>query len=312
MSPGTQPEPFRHEAVLYAGEDELVARAAAFIHEGLAASEPTLIVAAQPKIDRLRSAVRGADGAHFLDMAGVGHNPARILPLWQEFVDSKGGPGVQLRGIGEPIGPERKPAELVECQRHESLLNHAFSGAAGFRLMCPYDTAALSAEVIAEARRSHPIVEQGDGPQASPEYTGVDGVSAGFAASLPEPPSDVRELQLEVGGLGAMRRLVAEEATRYGLNRHRSVDLALAVNEIATNSVEHGKGSARLRIWHDEQRIVCELRDRGRLHDPLADRRIPSTDNPRGRGFWIANQLCDLVQVRSSSAGTVVRLHLGA
>src|SRR5580700_10418626 len=32
----------------------------------------------------------------------------------------------QLRGIGEPIHPERSPSELAECQLHEALLNVAF------------------------------------------------------------------------------------------------------------------------------------------------------------------------------------------
>ncbi len=29
-----------------------------------------------------------------------------------------------------------------------------------------------------------------------------------------------------------------------------------------------------------------------------------------GRGLWLANRLCDLVQVRSGEQGTVVRLHV--
>jgi hypothetical protein len=29
-----------------------------------------------------------------------------------------------------------------------------------------------------------------------------------------------------------------------------------------------------------------------------------------GRGLWIVNHLCDLVQLRSSPAGNVVRLHM--
>ena len=28
------------------------------------------------------------------------------------------------------------------------------------------------------------------------------------------------------------------------------------------------------------------------------------------RGFWVVNQLCDLVQVRSTPAGSAVRLHM--
>ena len=31
---------------------------------------------------------------------------------------------------------------------------------------------------------------------------------------------------------------------------------------------------------------------------------------PEGHGLWLANQVCDLVQVRSFPTGTVVRLHL--
>ena len=38
--------------------------------------------------------------------------------------------------------------------------------------------------------------------------------------------------------------------------------------------------------------------------------RAPAADGEGGRGVWIANQLCDLVQVRSGEDGSVVRLHL--
>ena len=61
-----------------------------------------------------------------------------------------------LRGIGEPIWADRSPAELVECQRHEALLNLAFAGTDGFRLLCPYDAARLDRDVIEEAERTHP------------------------------------------------------------------------------------------------------------------------------------------------------------
>jgi anti-sigma regulatory factor (Ser/Thr protein kinase) len=55
---------------------------------------------------------------------------------------------------------------------------------------------------------------------------------------------------------------------------------------------------------------VCEVRDGGQLSDPLVGRRRPSSDQIGGRGLWIANQLCDLVQVRSSDEGAVVRLNV--
>jgi hypothetical protein len=36
----------------------------------------------------------------------------------------------------------------------------------------------------------------------------------------------------------------------------------------------------------------------------------PTADRGSGFGLWLANQLCDLVQIRSFSTGSVVRLHV--
>jgi len=45
------------------------------------------------------------------------------------------------------------------------------------------------------------------------------------------------------------------------------------------------------------------------ISDPLVDRRRPGTNPADPRGLWTVNQLCDLVQVRSSrQTGSVVRL----
>ena len=54
------------------------------------------------------------------------------------------------RGIGEPISAARAADELVECQRHESLLNLAFPSAPLW-LLCPYDVETLPPDVLDEA-----------------------------------------------------------------------------------------------------------------------------------------------------------------
>lgn len=36
----------------------------------------------------------------------------------------------------------------------------------------------------------------------------------------------------------------------------------------------------------------------------------PTAEEIGGRGLWLVNHLCGLVQIRSSAGGTVVRLHL--
>jgi anti-sigma regulatory factor (Ser/Thr protein kinase) len=83
----------------------------------------------------------------------------------------------------------------------------------------------------------------------------------------------------------------------------------LAVDELACNSVEHGGGRGTLRTWTDPAAVVFEVSDPGVIEDPLVGRGTVEPLADGGRGIWMANQLCDLVQVRSSASGTTVRLH---
>jgi hypothetical protein len=139
----------------------------------------------------------------FADMntVGVGHNPARIISACEEFVRRHAAPGARLRGVGEPIFPERDADELLECQRHESLLNLAFAGASAFWLVCPYDGDALEPAVIDEAYRSHPYVARSGRHEPSAVYQGLAAIARPFAAPLPEPTGEVRQVHFAAGPL---------------------------------------------------------------------------------------------------------------
>jgi anti-sigma regulatory factor (Ser/Thr protein kinase) len=302
---------FRHKALLYSGHDGFLAGTVPFIRAGLEADEPVLAMVGPTKIDLLREALDGAaGGVHFADMHDVGSNPARIIPAWRQFVDEYAGSGRWLRGIGEPIWAERGPAEIVECQRHESLLNLAFADGCSMRLLCPYDTHALDGAVIAEAHRSHPVIVVDGTERDSDCYHGIDVVSAPFAHPLSEPALDATMLAFGSDTLDAVRHFVAQRAASIGMDTTRVGDIVLAVNEVATNSVLHGGGEGTLLMWQEGATLICELSDGGYFDNPLAGRERPRPDRVGGHGLWLANQLCDLVQLRSFATGTVVRLHL--
>jgi anti-sigma regulatory factor (Ser/Thr protein kinase) len=110
--------------------------------------------------------------------------------------------------------------------------------------------------------------------------------------------------------LQEVRAIVTERAAAAGLAPDRADELLLAANEIATNSIRHGGGAGELRVWEDGDTLVCEVRDRGEIGDPLVGRRRPSGNDTGGYGLWLANQLCELVQVRSTRDGSVIRLHV--
>ncbi|HEV8649620.1 MAG TPA: sensor histidine kinase [Actinomycetes bacterium] len=306
-------EAFRHEALLYAGETDFLARTMPFIRGAVAASEPVLVVVSAAKIDRLRAGLDGdADAVCFADMAEVGANPARIIPRWREFVAEHADADHPVRGIGEPVWRGRSPAELVECQRHEALLNVAFAGAPAWWLLCPYDTEALDPAVVDEAHRSHPFIMQAGAQRDSTGYLGVEVAAAPFDASLPEPPGEPAEFLFGFGAgtLRALRRFVSGHAASVGLGVARTADLVLAVQEVAANSLRHGGGRGRLRVWRDTGALVCEIGDGGHIEQPLVGREHPPLDQEGGRGLWLVNQLCDLVQLRSFPTGTIVRLHM--
>lgn len=303
-------EGFRHEAMLYAGTEGFVAGSTRFIRDGLSAGDAILVVVSAAKIAALQDDL-GPDAAavQFADMNDVGLNPARIIPAWRSFVDDR--PGRGLRGIGEPIGPTRNDAELVECQHHESLLNVAFDGGIGWSLLCPYDTEQLDPAVIEEALASHPYLYEDGRSRPSGAYRGPAASAAPLDQPLPEPPVVPVEFAFGAESLPAARGVVARFADGRGLGPRRAADLVTVANELTTNCVQHADGRGRLRLWEEDDHVICEVRDGGAFDGPpLVGRERPGTEQISGRGLWVANQLCDLVQIRPLPGGTVVRAAL--
>jgi anti-sigma regulatory factor (Ser/Thr protein kinase) len=302
---------FRHDALLYAGDDGFLAGTLPFIRAAVAAGEPVLVAVEGEKIRLLKSALAAeADHVQFADMREIGCNPARIIPVWRQFVDARTVSGKRAWGIGEPIWAGRSDAELVECHRHESLLNLAFDEAEPLSLLCLYDTGALDTDVIAGALRSHPTVVHDGRRRPNHSYCGLAAAAAPFAEPLPEPPAPVHELAFGAADLADIRHFVARRAVAAGLGEAKGEDIVLAVNELATNSLRHGGGRGTLRVWQERDVLMCEVTDRGRLDDPLAGRRRPRSAQIGGYGLWLANQVCDLVQLRSYADGCAVRVHM--
>jgi hypothetical protein len=179
---------FRHDALFYAGTAAFVDRTAAFIDDSVACGEPILVVVNADKIEQLRGRLGGdPDGVRFADMAHVGQNPARIIPAWREFVAEQAPSGRRFRGVGEPIWAARSAAELIECERHEALLNLAFADAPAWWLACPYDTESLAPSVLEEAKRNHPSLVDGEHRSDSQTYRGLEAVARPFDEPLPSP-----------------------------------------------------------------------------------------------------------------------------
>jgi len=297
---------FRHEAFFYSGDEEFLAGTVPYLEEGICAGETVLVVLPERRMELVREALGATSNeVEFWQMGDVGRNPARLIPAWRDFLrtcDLQRG----VRGLGEPVSPDRSAAEVEECELHERLFNLAFAKERTLTVMCPYDTSGLGDEALMGAERSHPVCAGPHGRSASPRYS----LDSPLAGELAEPGRPAVTLNFDKSDLAMVRHLVGQCARFAGLDPRSNEDLVLAVCEVATNSIQHGGGKGELHIWDEDGELICAVRDSGRIDDPLVGRERPRPEQERGRGLWLANQLCDLVQVRSGSCGTDVRLRM--
>jgi hypothetical protein len=302
----TSPGGFRHEALLYAGADDFAARALPTILHAVEAGEAVLVAVDRAKIQLLRERLGGsANAVAWTDIRGIGGNPARIIPLWRQYVIDHGGRG-RFWGFGEPVWPGRSAAEMVEVERHEELLNLAFADADGFTLLCPYDANALSPDAVHRAHHNHPFVT-GAEVGRSGDYPGLAALAGPFRPALAEAPHELPAVVLHGVSLTGIGAYLDERTSVEGPLAARMPDLVLAVAAVADSL---GRPGTRLCAWHDEREVLAELSELAPVGDPLAGREWPPPAGGATRGLWLANQLCDLVQLRSFDTAATVRLHL--
>lgn len=303
--------PFEHIGFLYAGYRQYAAACANFLRRGLSAGDPVMVAVPAANLTVISAAMGAdADRVRFEDMATLGRNPGRIIP-WVLLDFAAAHPGRRVWIIGEPIWPGRTAVEYPACAAHEALINTAFAGR-NAAIFCPYDAANLDPTAVSDARRTHPLIAEGSGaPTSTPALDAID-VAASFNLPLPAVPADAARYPYRgVSDLAGLRAAATHAATAAGLDAGRSNDLALAVDELAANTIEHtASGYGMLSIWAEPGLLVCQIDDGGHLRDPMAGRILPTAQEVGGRGLALVNNLVDLVRTYSHLAGTSMRIHM--
>jgi anti-sigma regulatory factor (Ser/Thr protein kinase) len=312
MSPTTAslPDAFEHPALFYGDAGEYLAGTVPYVLAGLDAGEPVLVAVPGENLGQIREAL-GPDAGRveLRDMTLAGRNPGRIIPtVLLPFAAAH--PGRRVRIIGEPIWAGRTGVEYPACAQHEALINAAFAGRDA-SILCPYDATALPPDWIDDAVRTHPVVWTATDRRSSPNYPGSLVAAAGFNLPLPAPPAHAATVLVDFYSLSEVRQFVAKQATAAGLDVERVMDLTLAVNELASNTAEHGGGDGTLTMWVEDGYVACQITDAGHIADPLAGRiPVPPDQATRGRGLLLVHQICDLVRIHTTPTGTTIRVQL--
>jgi anti-sigma regulatory factor (Ser/Thr protein kinase) len=124
----------------------------------------------------------------------------------------------------------------------------------------------------------------------------------------------VLDQRFDIGDLYQVRAAVAAHAAELGLSLELTNDVVIAVHELASNSVRHGPGRGRLRIWAIERTLICEVTDGAAAHtDAVLPEQIRSTslDYPDlpwpvepGHGLWLVGKVADRLTVCCDDHGS--------
>jgi len=300
-------ESLSHLAYFYDNERDYLSSLSAFALAGLRDAEPVFIAVPGRKAALLRERL-GAE-SHLLRygaIAETGRNPARLIPELRAFLEERRGRPARI--VSEAIWPGRSAAELCEATRHEALMNVAFASAPA-TIVCPYDAGALAPSVLGGAECTHPAFLRNGQIQSAVGYGGQGVVPAECENPLPAPPADAQVLAYETS-LRPVRELVASQGAALEMADERITNMVIAAGEITANTLRHTAAGGTFWLWHTGEEIICQVRDQGWISDPLAGRWRRPPDGP-GHGLWVVNQVCDLVEIRTSqAAGTIIRLHM--
>jgi transcriptional regulator with XRE-family HTH domain len=165
------PELFEHRVLTYGSDEEFLGASIPFLAEGIERSHALLVVTTKPKTGLLRDALHDrSEHVEFADWADWYRSPKEALGRYGAFVTQKFEAGaVWIRIFAEAAWAKNTDAEIAAWTRYESLVNLAFASSAA-TITCTYDERSFPAEVVADARRTHPHLTHGGSATASPTY----------------------------------------------------------------------------------------------------------------------------------------------
>lgn len=301
-----------HVGLLYDTSDEFLAATVPFIEDGLGQGDAILSITSASDSDLLRAQL-GSDAGRvaFLDPAGWYDAPGRALAACFRYLEDRRSGHESVRIIGQPVWTDLDPLEAIEWSRFEAVINVALAGSPA-QMMCGYDSRSVPAAIVAEARRTHPVLAVGPSHQPSDAFADPAAYYAECNRDLPPHPDRGVHAFSFAGDLAPVRRFITRHAPAIGLPLHRLDDYRLAINEVATNAIRHGGGGGEVRLWRAGHRVVCEVSDHGDARDTFLGHMPGDPNAERGHGLWIARQLCDLLEIRTDQPGTKVRMHMRA
>ncbi|MEH1098060.1 sensor histidine kinase [Micromonospora sp. CPCC 205561] len=307
-----QHDGYFHEAVRYDSDDELLAVVVPFLLGGVEAGEPTFVALGERTARLVRSALPTGCAVGFLPGGDVYARPAVAIRSYRQLLAEQVAAGAgQIRIIGE-VPSVSFGATWDWWARYESAINHAYDD---FPLwsMCAYDTRMTPARVLADVARTHPRFATPDGRHVpSATWTPPARYLRQHPPVVPDPLQSRPPVVELAEPTAAEARAAVHKADQGQVPADDVEDLVVAVSEIVTNALRHGRPPVRLRVWAGDDRIVATVSDGGHGPvDPFCGLLPVSDGAPGGLGLWITYQSCNHVTWQRDEDGFTLRMTAG-
>jgi hypothetical protein len=300
---------FFHEAAFHSTPAELLAIVLPFLLGGVAAGEPTVVVAGDAQAALIADALPADTKVDFVPAGTLYTRPAvavrEFRSLLAGHVEAGGG---QVRVVGE-VPPAAFGPGWDAWARYESAINDLL-GEFPLWSLCVYDRLRTPARVLGDVTRAHPR-SAAPGDQHLPHASYLP-PPAFLSMIRSRPPADdglpAPHLELHGPSPAEARRAVhTVDGGRLGPDALD--DLAVAVSETVTNAHRHGLAPITVRAWALPDRTVVAVTNAGPgPADPYAGL-LPTGDGAHGGlGLWVTHQCCDQVTDRHDPDGYTVTM----
>src|SRR3954453_17348817 len=169
----SQPSALRHNALLYASEDEYLARVVPFLREGIERGEGAIVAHTRPGLARTREALGPAAArVTFVDVSAAYTRPARTLAAYHRVYAEQLRRAPALRAVADvQFGPD--PAEWDLWTAYEAVFNRSFGHLPAW-VLCSYNANGTPDPIIEGVWQTHPEVVAGDRWNSSEHYEDPD------------------------------------------------------------------------------------------------------------------------------------------
>ena len=169
----------------------------------------------------------------------------------------------------------------------------------------------IAGEAIGDQRFAYRWVREAVSPmlRAAP-VTGDGPLMQSARAANEGDGKTVLDQEFGAATLSGLRQAVRQCASAAGLGSDRSIDVMIALHELAANVVRHGAGRGRLQMEVTAQSLRCQVSDLagGTPAAGPPPEALPPLPWPvvHGHGMWLVRRTADQVQVATGADGSVV------